>query len=164
MDNQLSPSPLGRAAWAEKALYAAVKIGTRQYFIIAAGYDTFAYRQPAWAEKLQVIEFDHPLMSEDKQTRIRRICKNKPNNLTYIPINLTTESIFEKARSCSLKKDKLSFTLYKSRLSRVQQVEQSVKHLFQRLNLRTVCNIFIYDSFIGCDNCLCDEGTAVFIF
>lgn len=110
VDNQLSPSPLGRAAWAEKALQTAVKIGATQYLIIAAGYDTFAYRQSAWAAKLQIFEFDHPFMSEDKQERVQRICDKKPNKLTYVPIDLTTESLSDKLYSCNAyNKDELSF-------------------------------------------------------
>ncbi len=73
VDNQLSPSPLGRAAFAEKALGNAVRIGARQYLIFAAGYDTFAYRQPKWAEKIQIFEIDHPLTADDKQNRRPRV-------------------------------------------------------------------------------------------
>ena len=120
VDNQLSPSPLGRAAWAEHALQTAVRTGTTQYLIVAAGYDTFAYRRPAWAEKLQLFELDQPCMSEDKQGRIHRICgenmdgeaigSGKPDNLTYISIDLTRESLSEKLRSCNIYHEKeLSF-------------------------------------------------------
>jgi methyltransferase (TIGR00027 family) len=110
VDNQLSPSPLGRAAWSEKALRTAVEIGAAQYLIIAAGYDTFAYRKPAWAAKLRVFEFDLPLMSEDKQKRVLNICTEKPDNLAYIPIDLSSDSISEKICSCSIyDRNKLSF-------------------------------------------------------
>ena len=110
VDNQLSPSPLGRAAWAEKALHTAVNIGATQYLIIAAGYDSFAYRQPEWAAKLQIFELDHPLMNEDKQERMQRVCDKKPSSLTYIPIDLTTEFLSDKLFSCNAyDKDKLSF-------------------------------------------------------
>ena len=46
VDNQLSPVPLGRAAFAENSLERAVQIGAGKYLILGAGYDTFAYRQP----------------------------------------------------------------------------------------------------------------------
>ena len=110
VDNQLSPSPLGRAAWAEKALQTAVRIGATQYLIVAAGYDTFAFRQPTWATNLQIFEFDHPFMSEDKQKRVQKIVNKKPSNFTYIPIDLTTEFLSEKLCSCNAyDKSKLSF-------------------------------------------------------
>ena len=47
VDNQLSPSPLGRAAFAEKSLEWAVRTGTEQYLSWGAGYVTFASRQPS---------------------------------------------------------------------------------------------------------------------
>jgi len=100
VDNQLSPSPLGRAAWAEKALQTAVSTGTKQYLIVTAGYDTFAYRRPSWAAELQIIECDHPLMIKDKQKRARNKLNERPDNLTYISVDLTTESLYEKLRSC----------------------------------------------------------------
>jgi len=77
VDNQLSPSPLGRAAFTERALENAVKFGTRQYLIFAAGYDSFAYRQPEWASRLQIFELDHPLMSMEKKQRINDIYGKK---------------------------------------------------------------------------------------
>lgn len=84
VDNQLSPSPLGRAAFTEKALEIAVRISTRQYIILAAGYDTFAYRQPSWAERLQIFELDTPATSADKQRRMAWLDMEPPPNLHYI--------------------------------------------------------------------------------
>jgi methyltransferase (TIGR00027 family) len=75
VDNQLSPSPLGRSAFSEQALKNAVNSGARQYLIFAAGYDSFAYRQPEWASRLHIFELDHPLMSMEKQKRINSIYK-----------------------------------------------------------------------------------------
>lgn len=89
VDNQLSPSPLGRSAYTEQALKNTVKFGAKQYLIFAAGYDSFAYRQPEWASRLQIFELDHPLMNMEKQKRINSIYENKPDNLTYLPVDLT---------------------------------------------------------------------------
>lgn len=91
VDNQLSPSPLGRAAFAERLLENAVRFGTEQYLIFAAGYDTFAYRQPEWASKIQIFELDHPIMSLDKQKRIQSIMAEKPSNLHYISADFTED-------------------------------------------------------------------------
>lgn len=91
-DNQLSPSPLGRAAFAEKALENAVKIGAGQYLIFAAGYDTFAYRQPAWAANLQIFELDRPATGADKQMRIQSVIAEKPSNLHYISADFTEKT------------------------------------------------------------------------
>lgn len=110
VDNQLSPSPLGRSAWAEKALQTAVELGATQYLIVAAGYDSFAYRQPEWASKLQIFELDTPFMSTDKQNRVNGFLKKPPCNLTYVPIDLATEPLSEKLCACdSFDKNQLSF-------------------------------------------------------
>ena len=110
VDNQLSPTPLGRAAWAEKVLETAVKNGVTQYIIVAAGYDTFAYRQPKWATPLHIFELDHPGMSKDKQARVEKLLDAKPNNLTYVSIDLTAESLSEKLSSCiHFNKQRLTF-------------------------------------------------------
>ena len=99
VDNQLSPSPLGRAAWAERALQIAARNGVAQYLIIAAGYDTFAYRQPTWAEKLIIMELDHPTMSEEKQKRLQALGDNQAKNVVYLPIDLSLDSLSEKLKN-----------------------------------------------------------------
>ncbi|AGK96958.1 class I SAM-dependent methyltransferase [Clostridium pasteurianum] len=84
VNNQLSPSPLGRAAFAEKSLESAIQIGAKQYLIFAAGYDTFAYRQTDWASKIQIFEIDHPATGADKQKRIQSVSAERPANLHYV--------------------------------------------------------------------------------
>lgn len=95
VDNQLSPTPLGRAAFAEDALKNAVNSGAKQYLIFAAGLDSFAYRQPEWASRLRIFEIDHPLMSGEKQKRVERIREKTPDNLTFLPVDLTASEIDE---------------------------------------------------------------------
>lgn len=92
VDNQLSPTPIGRAAFAEKSLENAVRIGAKQYLIFAAGYDTFAYRQPDWANDIQIFELDHPFTGADKQKRIQALIPEKPSNLHYVSIDFTEDT------------------------------------------------------------------------
>ena len=89
VDHQLSPSPLGRSVWTEQALRTAVSLGTRQYLLLAAGYDTFAYRQPEWAQQLQIFELDQPAMLQDKQSRLQRAGLTPPDNTHYLPADLS---------------------------------------------------------------------------
>ncbi len=110
VDNQLSPSPLGRAAFAEKSLENAVRIGATQYLIFAAGFDTFAYRQPDWASKIQIFELDHPAMSADKQRRIQTIIAEKPTNLHFIPADFTEGAWEHNLIACpEFQQDQISF-------------------------------------------------------
>ena len=87
VDNYLSPSTLGRAAFAEKALENAVKIGAEQYIIFAAGYDSFPYRRPEWASNLPIFEVDHPYTSQDKQHRLKAADINISEFTHYIPVD-----------------------------------------------------------------------------
>lgn len=96
VDNQLSPSPLARSAFAEKSLERAVKIGARQYLIFGAGYDTFAYRQPSWANALEIFEIDHPATAYDKQMRLKNAKCVIPGNVHYIEADFTEDSWHEK--------------------------------------------------------------------
>ncbi len=84
VDNQLAPSPLGRAAFCEQHLENAVRLGTKQYLILGAGYDTFAYRQPEWAKTLQIFEVDHPMTAIDKRKRLKSAGIAIPENVHYI--------------------------------------------------------------------------------
>lgn len=99
VDNQLSPSPLGRTAFAEKSLEKAICTGAEQYLIFGAGYDTFAYRQPFWAETLDIFEIDHPSTAKDKQERLQRAGIAIPGNVHYIEADFTKRTWKETLQS-----------------------------------------------------------------
>lgn len=111
VDNQLSPSLLGRSSFTEKALEKAVNYGARQYLIFAAGYDTFAYRQPSWAEKVQIFEIDYPTTLKDKMEHLKNADFMIPDNVTYIQGDFT-EKMWERALLENVKFDrrKISFS------------------------------------------------------
>ncbi|MEG0228722.1 MAG: class I SAM-dependent methyltransferase [Oscillospiraceae bacterium] len=123
VDHQLSPSPLARAAYVERALEDAVLAGATQYLILAAGYDTFAYRQPEWAKKLQIFEIDHPATAADKQERIKNAEIVVPNNVFHLSADFTKEhwqfdilsnAAFDSEKSCFCSLLGLSYYLSKS--------------------------------------------------
>lgn len=89
VDNQLSPSPVGRAAFVERLLENAVRIGARQYFIFGAGYDTFAYRQPDFAKSMEIFEIDNPATARDKQERLKKAGIEIPSNVHFIDADFT---------------------------------------------------------------------------
>ena len=110
VDNQLSPSPLGRASFCEQQLRNAVYTGTRQYIIMAAGYDTFAYRQPPWAAALQIIEMDHPATACDKQKRLAAAKIDVPANVTYVAADFASGPWHTALTECSkFDKSKITF-------------------------------------------------------
>lgn len=92
VDHQLAPSPLGRAAFAEEALEEA---GAAQYLILAAGLDSFALRQPDWAQGMEIFELDLPGPSADKQRRIAEAGLTVPDNLHFIAADLADPEALE---------------------------------------------------------------------
>ncbi len=92
----IAPSPLCRAAYTEKALKTAVLTGTKQYVILGAGLDTFAFRETGFLSKHRVFEIDHPLTQADKKERIARAGWTVPDNLTFVPVDFTKDSLTER--------------------------------------------------------------------
>ncbi len=91
VDTHLSPAPLARGAFGENSLAVAVGIGAKQYVLLGAGYDTFAYRQPQWAEGLHIFEVDHPATAADKQRRLQSSALNIPNNVHFVSADFNAE-------------------------------------------------------------------------
>ena len=92
----IAPSPLCRAAYTEQALKTAVRTGTEQYVILGAGLDTFAFREKEFLSKHKVFEVDHPLTQSDKLERIARADWTVPDNLTFVPVDFTKDSLTER--------------------------------------------------------------------
>ena len=91
----IAPSPLCRAAYTEQALKAAVLNGAKQYVMLGAGMDTFAFRETEFLSKYRVFEVDHPLTQADKLERITRADWTIPANLTFVPVDFTKDSLAE---------------------------------------------------------------------
>lgn len=92
----IAPSPLCRAAYTEKALKAAALTGTKQYVMLGAGMDTFAFRETEFLSKHRVFEVDHPLTQADKKERIARAGWTVPDNLTFVSVDFTKDSLTER--------------------------------------------------------------------
>ena len=92
----IAPSPLCRAAYTERALKAAFLTGTKQYVMLGAGLDTFAFREKEVLSKHKVFEVDHPLTQADKKERIARAGWKVPDNLTFVPVDFTKDSLAER--------------------------------------------------------------------
>ena len=69
VNNQLAPSVLARSIFAEDYLEKEIEKGCHQYVIVAAGYDTSAYKQK---NKIKVFELDREDMIEDKIRRVQQ--------------------------------------------------------------------------------------------
>ena len=91
----IAPSPLCRAAYTEQALKVAAMTGTKQYVMLGAGMDTFAFREEEFLSKYKVFEVDHPLTQADKLNRIARVGWTMPDNLTFVPVDFTKDDAVE---------------------------------------------------------------------
>lgn len=107
VDQQLSPSVLARSAFCERHLENEIKLGCRQYLILAAGYDTYALRikQP----ELTVYHLDLEEMITDRRQRIE-ISGLKYQIKAYdISCDLSKEQIKDKLLSYGYEQDQKTY-------------------------------------------------------
>ena len=81
-----------RSRYAEDALAHSVSLGLRQYVVLGAGLDTFAYRNP-FAPSLQVFEVDHPDTQLWKKDRLHSAGIDIPPSVTFVPVNFESQSL-----------------------------------------------------------------------
>jgi methyltransferase (TIGR00027 family) len=84
-----------RSRFAEDRLEHAVARGVRQYVMLGAGLDTFAFRQPHWAHGIRIFEVDHPASQQAKRDRLATAGIEVPANLTFAAIDLEHEPLRE---------------------------------------------------------------------
>lgn len=87
------PQILSRSRYTEDALEKAVKRGVRQYVILGAGLDTFAFRRPELLDELWVFEIDHPAMQAFKLGRLAELGWDKPEHLSFVPVDFTKDGL-----------------------------------------------------------------------
>ncbi len=80
-----------RSRYAEDELRRAVERGVRQYVVLGAGLDTFAYRSP-WAD-LRIFEVDHPATQSWKRERVEAAGIAAPGALSYAPVDFERQSL-----------------------------------------------------------------------
>lgn len=107
VDNQLSPTVLGRSAFAERHLLNEVKLGCTQYVLFAAGYDTFAFRKAV--SDLKVFELDLPEMISDKKQRMEQYGLSCKTDDYFIPCNLADKAWQNLLHTHGFENDKKSF-------------------------------------------------------
>jgi methyltransferase (TIGR00027 family) len=85
---------VARSRYAEDNLRRAVTGGVRQYVLLGAGLDTFAYRNP-WPE-LRVFEVDHPATQQWKRELLGASRIVVPENLRYVAVDFEQQSLPER--------------------------------------------------------------------
>lgn len=82
-----------RSRYTEDRLFDACKAGITQFLILGAGLDTFAYRQPDWANKLRIVEADHPASQANKMALLADACIVIPDNLFFLKVDLEHDDL-----------------------------------------------------------------------
>jgi len=83
-----------RARLAEDTLAQGVsELGVRQYLVLGAGLDTFAYRNPH--AQVRVFEVDHPATQAWKRERLEAAGIAIPENVTLVPVNFERQRLAE---------------------------------------------------------------------
>lgn len=109
IQNQIAPISLSRSIYAENMLKLAIKFGVKQYVILGAGFDTFAFRNKELLNKIDVFELDHPATQEFKLNRIKKAGWEIPKNLHFIPVDFSKDNFIEKIKKSPFDVNKLSF-------------------------------------------------------
>jgi methyltransferase (TIGR00027 family) len=112
---------VARARLAENAVNEAVARGVRQYVVLGAGLDTFAYRNPHAAAGLRVFEVDLPATQEWKRQLVSQARLQSAGPLIYVPVNFEHERLADRLQANGFRMDEPAFfswlgvTMYLSR-------------------------------------------------
>ncbi len=98
-----------RSRFAEDRLAEAVRRGITQYVILGAGFDTFAFRQPAWAHALKILEVDQAGTQALKRSRLVEAGLAIPENVSFASIDFEHESLREGLLRSHLSLDEPTF-------------------------------------------------------
>jgi methyltransferase (TIGR00027 family) len=88
-----------RSRFAEDELAGAVARGVRQYVILGAGLDTFAYRNPYGDLRLRVFEVDHPATQAWKRDQLASVGIATPPNLTFVTADFERQTLGDALKS-----------------------------------------------------------------
>ncbi|MDR3577572.1 MAG: SAM-dependent methyltransferase [Anaerolineaceae bacterium] len=113
MQIQNGPVTLSRSRYAEDSLEDVLRqdsrFSPRQYVLLGAGFDTFAFRRSDLLERLQVFEVDHPVTQELKRQRIGAANWKIPGQLHFVPVDFTAENLTAALKRSSYHPDQPSF-------------------------------------------------------
>jgi methyltransferase (TIGR00027 family) len=88
-----------RSRVAEETLAQCVAAGVRQYVILGAGLDTFAFRNSYPLSALRVFEVDHPATQAWKRGQLEQADIPMPGNLTFVPIDFERQNLSQELLS-----------------------------------------------------------------
>jgi methyltransferase (TIGR00027 family) len=117
----LRASLVVRSRLAEDELARGVAAGIRQYVLLGAGLDTFAYRNVHRALGLQVFEVDHPATQAWKRQSLHGAEIEVPKTTTFVPVDVEQSTLAEGLAQAGFRPDQpaclawLGVTVYLTR-------------------------------------------------
>lgn len=109
MNIQCIPVIVTREKYTEDSLALAIQKGVKQYVILGAGFDTFAFRQISLPEDFIIYEVDYPLIQALKLNRMEELNMKIPKHLKFISADFTTDSLRTGLKKQGFDEQKLSF-------------------------------------------------------
>ena len=96
-----------RSRFAEGELALAVQSGVRQYVVLGAGLDTFAYRNPY--PGVRVFEVDHPATQAWKRERLRRAGIAAPDSMRFTPVDFDCDTLAHALEAAGFRRGEAAF-------------------------------------------------------
>ncbi|MCP3944017.1 MAG: class I SAM-dependent methyltransferase [Desulfobacteraceae bacterium] len=100
---------VARSKFVEEELSLAIKRGVRQYVILGAGLDTFAYRNQYSVDGLKVFEVDYPATQAWKRQQLNAAKIPIPKSLTFTPIDFEKQTLENRLLKVGFKTNEPSF-------------------------------------------------------
>jgi methyltransferase (TIGR00027 family) len=100
---------VARSRYAEDALARSIERGAKQYVVLGAGLDTFAYRNPHAESALRVFEVDYPATQEWKRRQLEEARIAVPPSVTYAPVDFERQTLAEGLRLAGFDSAKPTF-------------------------------------------------------
>ena len=96
-----------RSRYAEDELARAYAGGIRQYVVLGAGLDTFAYRNPH--RGLRVFEVDHPSTQAWKRAKLKEQSIAVPRSLSFAPVDFESQTLAGGLQAAGFRADRPAF-------------------------------------------------------
>lgn len=100
---------ISRGRYAEDRLAEEIGNGIRQYVILGAGLDTFAFRRPEMMEVLELFEVDRPGTQTSKRQRISERGWEVSRQQHFVPVDFTRQRLDEALQDAKFNPQALSF-------------------------------------------------------
>ena len=83
--------------------------GVRQYVILGAGLDTFAFRQPPFAREIAIFEVDTPATQAVKRDLIHKRGLQLPRNVRHVALDLEDDTLASRLTACGFSASEPAF-------------------------------------------------------